>query len=499
MIFDFIKSAIIGKKENQTPSEIRWLETKLTLWLTSPQRIAQIAAVQYYRGFHDILSKTRKIVGKDGALEVVDNLPNNIIIDNQYKKMVDLKKNYLFGKPVSINGKDTYKVEKVQKILNKSFQRTLGKQGLQAIQAGISWLYITYDDVGNLKFVSLNASEIMPIWKDSEHTELQMAVHYYLQEKEFATSVIDYDEKVEVFKPDGIYYFVRKGGSFIAEPVPFRPYFTMDSEDPETKAPAAVDMKWNRIPLIAFKSNSSEIALIECCKSLQDALNEILSTFKDNLDEDVRKTILILDNYDGTDLGEFRKNLAQYGAIKVRSADGAKGDVRKLSIEVDADNYELVVKLLKKAIVDNCKGYDVKDDSVGGNANQMHISAMFNDCDIDANETETEFQASLEQVMYFVSSHLSNSAQINIDEEPINFIFNRDLLMSETEILDSLVGAGVKISQKTLLSQVPFIDDVDQEIKQVKEDEKGELEKYGDQFTTSAQDQNQDDDEKAIR
>jgi SPP1 family phage portal protein len=497
MIFDFIKSAIVGKTETQSTKEMRWLETKISFWLTCPQRIAQIAAIQYYRGFHDILSKTREIVGKDGVLEVVDNLPNNIIIDNQYKKMVDLKKNYLFGKPVSINGKDTSKIEKVQKILNKSFQRTLGKQGLQAIQAGISWLYITYDDNGNLKFVSLNASEIMPIWKDSEHTELQMAVHFYLQEREYATSVIDYDEKVEVFKPDGIYYFVRKAGSLIPETIPFRPYFTMETEDPQTKAPANIDMKWNKIPLVAFKSNSSEIALIECCKSLQDALNEILSTFKDNLDEDVRKTILILDNYDGTDLGEFRKNLAQYGAIKVRSADGAKGDVRKLSIEVDATNYELVVKLLKKAIVDNCKGYDVKDDSVGGNANQMHISAMFNDCDIDANETETEFQASLEQVMYFVSSHLSNSAQINIDEEPINFIFNRDLLMSETEILDSLVGAGVKISQKTLLSQVPFIDDVDQEIIQVKEDEKGELDKYGDQFTNSNQDQNQDDSTKA--
>ena len=86
MIFDFIKSAIIGKKENQTPREIRWLETRLSLWLTCPQRIAQIAAVQYYRGFHDILSKTREIVGKDGVLEVVDNLPNNIILTTSTKK-----------------------------------------------------------------------------------------------------------------------------------------------------------------------------------------------------------------------------------------------------------------------------------------------------------------------------------------------------------------------------------------------------------------------------
>ena len=37
------------------------------------------------------------------------------------------------------------------------------------------------------------------------------------------------------------------------------------------------------------------------------------------MEEDIHTTILVIKNYDGEDLGTFRRNLATYGAIKVRS------------------------------------------------------------------------------------------------------------------------------------------------------------------------------------
>lgn len=51
---------------------------------------------------------------------------------------------------------------------------------------------------------------------------------------------------------------------------------------------------WDRIPLIPFKYNDEEQPLIVNCKSLQDALNQILSTFDDAMNEDVRNTIDLL-------------------------------------------------------------------------------------------------------------------------------------------------------------------------------------------------------------
>ena len=44
--------------------------------------------------YHDILTRKRTIIGEDGKLQEVDNLPNNRLVDNQFALMVDQKTNY---------------------------------------------------------------------------------------------------------------------------------------------------------------------------------------------------------------------------------------------------------------------------------------------------------------------------------------------------------------------------------------------------------------------
>ena len=99
--------------------------------------------------------------------------------------------------------------------------------------------------------------------------------------------------------------------------------------------------------------------------------------WQDQMQEDPRNTIMVLVNYDGENLGEFRRNLATYGAVKVRSDSSGGGDVRTLQIEVNAENYQTLVAQFKKAIIENCMGYDAKDDRLGGNANEMNIKYSF--------------------------------------------------------------------------------------------------------------------------
>ena len=102
----------------------------------------------------------------------------------------------------------------------------------------------------------------------------------------------------------------------------------------------------------------------------------MLSNFLNGMEEDVRNTVLVLHNYDGEDLGEFRRNLATYGAVKVRSFEGSNGAVDTLEISVNAENYKTVLELLKKAIIENARGYDAKDERMGGTPNQMNILSM---------------------------------------------------------------------------------------------------------------------------
>ena len=79
-----------------------FLEKEISKWKCSPQRIMQIKGSLYYDNEHDILKRKRTMIGENGELQVVENLPNNRVIDNQYAKMVNQKANYLFGQPFAI-------------------------------------------------------------------------------------------------------------------------------------------------------------------------------------------------------------------------------------------------------------------------------------------------------------------------------------------------------------------------------------------------------------
>ncbi len=90
-------------------------------FMASKKRQWMITGEKYYDGKHDILKRKRTVIGQDGKLEEIDNLPNNRIVDNQYQKMVDQKNNYLLGQPFSIQtNNDTY-AKLLKDIFNKKF------------------------------------------------------------------------------------------------------------------------------------------------------------------------------------------------------------------------------------------------------------------------------------------------------------------------------------------------------------------------------------------
>ena len=156
----------------------------------------------------------------------------------------------------------------------------------------------------------------------------------------------------------------------------------------------------------------------------------MLSNYTNGMQEDPRNTILVLKNYDGENLGEFRQNLSTYGAVKVRTADGSQGGVETLSIQVNAENYKVIIDLLKKAIIENAMGYDAKDDRLSGNANQMNIQSMYSDIDIDANNMEMEYQSSLMKVIWFVKQHLANTGSGSFGDIETKPIFKSAVIFS---------------------------------------------------------------------
>lgn len=453
-----------------------FLEKEIAKWKNSPRRIEQIKGHLYYDNDHDIITRKRTMIGEDGKLQVVENLPNNRIIDNQYAKLVNQKANYLLGQPFALDGKNEQYIELLKKVFNKRFMKTLKNAGKAMLNSGIAWLYPYYTETGEFSFRLFPGYEVLPFWRDTEHTILDYAVRLYL--------VIGYEgtnpvviEKVEVYDLDGVHNYILSGGTLIPDIV--------NQENPDSFHVTVTDnegkqtgFNWTKVPLIALKYNEQESPLLKKVKSLQDGVNIMLSDFENNMQEDARNTILVLKNYDGQNLGEFRKNLATYGAVKVRYDGETKGGVETLEITVNAENYKTIVEIFKKAIIENGMGYDAKDDRLSGNPNQMNIQSMYSDIDLDANDMETELQAAFEEILWFVNAYLANSGLGNFDGEEVNIVFNRDILINESEAIANCQASVGILSDETIISMHPWVDDPAAEMERLEKQKQKEQEEF---------------------
>ena len=431
------------------------IESELMTWFDCPQRKLMITGDRYYHGDQDILKRERMVIGEDGDLEKVENLPNKKIVDNQYQKMVDQKVNYLFSKPLTFNCDDEKYVNDLKEIFGSyKFQRTLKNLAKDFINCGIGWLYVYINSLNQIAFKKLKPFEILPFWKDDEHTILDFAVRVYniLYYEGHSKKII---RKAEVYTSKGVERYTINGT-------------TLEKDDNKIRN---YGYKWNRIPLIAFKANTDEIPLIKKVKCLQDGINELLSDFANNVSEDVRTTVLVLKNYDGENLADFRKKLTTYGAVKVRTVDGSQGGVDTLKIEVNPENYRLILSILSKELIKNASGYDVDELKSGTTPNQMTIKSIYNDIDLDSNEIETEFQASFEEVLEFFNLWKSRGSN-----SPLEVIVDRDTVVMESQVIADIKNSVGILSKETLVAQHPYVTNVEEELKKIEKEEQQQQE-----------------------
>lgn len=453
---------------------LQFFAAEIREWRSSQKRMEQIKGEEYYDGKQDILERKRQIIGEGGELQEVKNLPNNQLIDNQYALMVDQKTNYLVGKPFTVNCENKNYVESLNQVFDRKFHRLLKYICEDALKTSIGWLHPYYNEAGELAFKHFPAYEILPFWKDDDHTELDCALRFYPQEAwDGYTKKTIY--KVELFDHDGIYRYIFEGDTLIpdVEAGEHDSYFTVyEGDDVPPKG-----MNWTKIPLIPFKYCKQELTLLHRVKSLQDAINTILSDFENNMQEDARNTILVLRDYDGQDLGQFRHNLATFGAVKVRGT----GDVATLTVEVNSENYKSILDLLNKALIKNARGYDAKDDRLTGNPNQMNIQSMYSDIDLDANGMETELQASFDDLLWFINSHFANSGMGDFTDD-VTIVFNRDILINESESIENCSKSVGILSDETIVEQHPWVKDVEMEMARKKKEKEEVMENYMGQF-----------------
>lgn len=453
--------ALVRKGAESGMNDLEFLEEELKRWRDGKTRRDMMTGLAYYSDRQDIEMKQRRAIGPTGNPVEVRNLPNFKIMDNQYGILVDQKNNYLLGKPVEIKteGKDDTYTKVLDEIFTDDYWETMQATGENAINCGIAWQFVYVGADGKLRVKMLRGDRVLPFWADEEHKTLDAALYVY-PVTVYRGRTPETVYKAEYYTKNGIQYYVYENQKLIPDSEKTdATYLTVDGKP----------MNWQEVPLVAFKRNRHEQPLICKVKCLQDALNQLTSWFADTTSEDIRNTVLVLYNYDGENLGEFRRNLMTYGAVKIRRDDGQNGGVEALHVEVNPENFQLIQNLLKRAIIENGRGFDAKDERfTSGTANQMNIQAAYSDIDLDANQMETQFKASLRRLMGFVDTYLAAKgikATSNVE-----FVFNRDMLTNEAETIANCRNSVGILSDETIISNHPWTTDTAKELERVQKE-----------------------------
>ena len=417
------------------------------------------AGIDYYHYRQAIDEKKRAILGKNGKLVTMRNLPNTIIKDNQYSRALDQKRNYVLSNKPNINSKNKEAVKYLDDFVDKRFMRTLNRIAIDSYNTSIGWMYLSTDGK-DIKYKRLDPMTVIPEWSDDNHESLD-AVIRVVTETEFDNGKLEVKSYVYLYTLNFIKVFDYKDG---------RLKYLKDEQYLEKDGTM---YSYKKLPFVYFKQ-PNEITLLERIRCLQDALNLLLSNYADNLFENPMNSILVLKNYEGEDLAEFREKLAQYSAIKVRTADGSQGGVDTLEVTVNAENYKVIIELIKKAIAHNARSLYLDNDRTSNAPNTLNIKAMYSDMELDANDLELEFAASFEYLFSWISEIIS------IDFSDVDVNFKRSIMVNDESTIEMIRDSVGIISEETLIAEHPFVENVNEEMKKIEKEKEKSLEYFDD-------------------
>ncbi|WP_064610297.1 phage portal protein [Streptobacillus moniliformis] len=438
-------------------------------------------ADRYYSGDHDIKNKKRTMYDtKLRQVVEMKTLPCNKIIDNKFQLIIDQKTNYLVSKKPTITSNNEEYNEELAKIFEEDFYHTLYLMVKNIYLYGVAWLYIYYNEKGDLKFDLFDSKEIIPIWEDNNHEKLKFAIRKYgtkvFENKKYVEKTI-----VEVYTYVGMSKYEYDRGKLHL--IDKQNYFTIGEKG----------YNWEKLPLIFFKNKHIELPLIRNVKSMQDSLNKAVSSYLDRVEQDEGSSVIVLKGFQGQNLRDFRGNLVETGAINV----GDNGDVTTLNLSVNEKVFESAIRIAKTGIYETTNTFDSKNEMLGHDPNSMNIQSMYSTIDLDANETERELKKRFKTIIWFVNRYLENKGLPNYDNEEVTVIFDRDIMVNEGQVIDLLLKSQGMLSREKLIEEHPLVTNPKEELARL-EKELHELDIVNDGYFNHYEDKKGADKKKSV-
>jgi SPP1 family phage portal protein len=451
---DLIKAIIAGNAP-MTTAQIVTEEVKC--FTGSPAYKLMLDAEKYWRNRSAVQDKT----------VLIDGRSNTKIEQPILRKLINQKTSYLLSSPFSIASENETYMGALADVFDDTLRRKIKGATTNAIKYGIGYLQ-PYFENGALRWARLPAYEVIPLWDDAEHEELNGFIRFYDQviyegiNKRTIT-------RAEFWTSAGVQYFISNipGGAFQDDiERPPVPHFTADT----------TPYNWEQVPLVWLKYNEDELPLLYFLKEIIDDVNWQKSVTSDVL-RDIVNFIFILKNYGGADLAEFIKGVKEHFAIKV----DADGGVDKLSADLNIDAVMKYLDEQRRALYDFGSGVDTKDPDLG-NASGTAINFRYMDLDADCRAIGVELKDAMQRMKLFIDLYLQATGKGSYKEYKIDVTFATDMPVNETDVITNCKNSAGTISQRTIVKNHPWVEDPDEEIKQLAKERKAAMQQTGGKY-----------------
>ena len=153
-------------------------------------------------------------------------------------------------------------------------------------------------------------------------------------------------------------------------------------------------------------------------------------------------------------------------AIKVGVGGSAHSETVQIPIEARTKLYELCDKNIYKFGF----GINFSERDSLGNATGVALKWSYAPLEEKANSIENNGQEALNNFFNILFSLMG----LDYDSNDMEFIFDRTMIANEQEQTSTVMSASSQLSQRTILSNLPMVKDVDDEIEQLNEEDEYE-------------------------
>ena len=394
--------------------------------------------MDYYNGKQDILTRTK-----------AGDKPNNKINNPWARHISNTAQSYFIGEPIKYQSTDEQLMQQLQHIFDSNNEESQNfKLARDASAVGIGYELVYLDEEGELKFDIIEPTNAFIIYDNTIKQSILAGVRFY--------STHDYmtDEQqlyAEVYTADTIQYYKEDEGELIL----------VDE----------VEHYFNAVPMIPYFNNLELIGDYEPVMTLIDAYDILQSDSVNNLEELANSYLLIK----GVEIDAKSAKAMKENRIINISDDGDAYFVERSNepTEIEELKMRLVDDIHRLSGVPDLSAQRFAGSESSGAALRYKIMNLENLTKIK----ERYFTHSLRSRLKLIINYLNLKGH-SFEYQDVSMQFTRNLAADIEGLTDIVTKLNGVVSDKTLLSMLPFIENVDFELELLKQQEESTLDSY---------------------